>query len=180
MILFLKPFDEGDVVETGGIPGKVVSMNLVSTTVNSFDNKRMVVPNNKIWNDVITNATGVTERRIDMEFGISYSDNIDHASEVLEEIIASHPKVLQEPEPTIRVHTLGDSSVNFIVRPWVRAIDYWNVYWDVTTAVKKRFDAAGIGIPFPQRDVHLFFEDAEIKTEVARLAKKAASTLQKE
>jgi len=132
----------------------------------------MVVPNNKIWNDVITNATGVTERRVDMEFGIGYNGDIDHASEILERIVASHPKVLQEPEPTIRVHALADSSVNFIVRPWVRAGDYWDVWWDITETVTKRFDAAGIGIPFPQRDVHLFFEDSGIKTEVARVASK--------
>lgn len=169
MILFFKPFDEGDVVEAGGIAGKVESMNLVSTTVNTFDNKRMVVPNNKIWNDVITNATGVTERRIDMEFGIAYDADIDEASKVLEEIITSHPKVLEEPAPTIRVHALADSSVNFIVRPWAKTVDYWDVYWDVTREVKKRFDAVGIGIPFPQRDVHLILDDPDTEAKVARL-----------
>jgi small conductance mechanosensitive channel len=158
MILFFRPFDQGDVVDAGGVSGKVVSMNLVSTTLMTFDNKRMVVPNNMIWSDVITNATGVSERRIDMEFGIGYSDDIDSAQAILTDIITSHPKVLEQPEPTIRMHALADSSVNFIVRPWSRPEDYWDVYWDVTRAVKQRFDEAGIGIPFPQRDVHLYIE----------------------
>lgn len=158
MILFFRPFDEGDVIDAGGVSGKVQSMNLVSTTIQTFDNKRMVVPNNKIWHDVITNATAVSERRIDMEFGIGYDDDIDKAHGILVDIITSHPKVLEEPEPTVRMHTLADSSVNFIARPWANTVDYWDVYWDVTKAVKQRFDEAGIGIPFPQRDVHLYIE----------------------
>jgi small conductance mechanosensitive channel len=163
MILFFRPFDEGDIIEAGGVSGKVQSMNLVSTTVLTFDNKRMVVPNNKIWNDVITNATGVTERRIDMEFGIGYDDDIDKANDILVDIVSSHPKVLKEPEPTVRMHTLADSSINFIARPWAKTADYWDIYWDVTRAVKQRFDAAGIGIPFPQRDVHLYLKGDDSK-----------------
>jgi small conductance mechanosensitive channel len=158
MILFFRPFDVGDVVDAGGVSGTVDSMNLVSTTIKTFDNKRMVVPNNKVWGDVITNASGVTERRVDMEFGIGYGDDIDQAQAILEGIIKSHPQVLQDPEPTIRMSALADSSVNFIVRPWAKTADYWQVFWDVTREVKKRFDAEGIGIPFPQRDVHLYLE----------------------
>jgi small conductance mechanosensitive channel len=158
MILFFKPFDVGDVVDAGGVSGTVDSMNLVSTTIKTFDNKRMVVPNNKVWGDVITNASGVTERRVDMEFGIGYDDDMDRAQAILEEIITAHPLVLKEPEPTIRMSALADSSVNFIVRPWAKTADYWQVFWDVTREVKKRFDAEGIGIPFPQRDVHLYLE----------------------
>ena len=158
MILFFKPFDVGDVVDAGGVSGTVDSMNLVSTTIKTFDNKRMVVPNNKVWGDVITNASGLTERRVDMEFGIGYDDDIDHAQAILEEIITSHPLVLKEPAPTIRMSALADSSVNFIARPWAKTADYWQVFWDVTREVKKRFDAEGIGIPFPQRDVHLYLE----------------------
>jgi small conductance mechanosensitive channel len=167
MILFFRPFDVGDVVDAGGVSGKVTAMNLVSTSIKTFDNKDMVVPNNKIWNDVITNATGVDTRRVDMEFGIGYDDDIDKAQSILEEIVAAHPKVLKDPQPTIRMNTLGDSSVNFICRPWAKTADYWDVYWDVTKAVKKRFDAEGIGIPFPQRDVHLYLEDAGAKSGVA-------------
>jgi len=159
MILFFRPFDVGDVVEAGGVSGKVTTMNLVSTTIKTFDNKNMLVPNNKIWNDVITNATSVATRRVDMEFGIGYDDDIDKAQAILEEIVAAHPKALKEPAPTIRMNTLADSSVNFICRPWSKTTDYWDVYWDVTKAVKQRFDAEGIGIPYPQRDVHLYVED---------------------
>jgi small conductance mechanosensitive channel len=162
MILFFRPFDTGDVVEAGGVSGTVRSMNLVSTTIRTFDNKLMVVPNSKIWSDVITNVTGVTQRRVDMEFGIGYGDDIDLAQQVLGEIVASHPKVLSDPPAVIKVSALADSSVNLICRPWAMPQDYWDVYWDVTKAVKQRFDAAGIGIPFPQRDVHLYIEkDAE-------------------
>jgi len=172
MILFFHPFDEGDVVDAGGVSGKVQSMNLVSTTIQTFDNKRMVVPNNKIWNDVITNATAVNERRIDMEFGIGYDDDIDKAQYILVDIISSHPKVLKEPEATVRMNTLADSSINFIVRPWALTADYWDVYWDVTRAVKQRFDEANIGIPYPQRDVHLYIQDGGASLS----SNKAAST----
>jgi small conductance mechanosensitive channel len=158
MILFFRPFDTGDVVDAGGVSGTVRSMNLVSTTIRTFDNKLMVVPNSKIWSDVITNATGVTQRRVDMEFGIGYSDDIDLAQQILEEIVTTHPKVLKDPAPLVKMSGLGDSSVNFVCRPWAIPANYWDVYWDVTREVKRRFDAAGIGIPYPQRDVHLYIE----------------------
>jgi small conductance mechanosensitive channel len=177
MILFFRPFDTGDVVDAGGVSGTVRTMNLVSTTIRTFDNKLMVVPNSKIWSDVITNVTGVTERRIDMEFGIGYEDDIDQAQAILEEIVADHPKVLETPEPIIRMSALADSSVNFICRPWSTPSDYWDVYWDITRMVKKRFDEVGIGIPFPQRDVHLYIEKADkntVDTLQAGLPKKTA------
>jgi len=174
MILFFRPFDTGDVVDAGGVSGKVSSMNLVATTIRTFDNKLMVVPNSKIWSDVITNATGVTERRVDMEFGIGYSDDIELAQQILEEIVVSHPKVLKDPAPLIKMSALADSSVNFICRPWTRPADYWDVYWDVTKEVKKRFDAAGIGIPFPQRDVHLYIEKDDDVDRATGAAKKPA------
>jgi small conductance mechanosensitive channel len=171
MILFFRPFDVGDVVDAGGVSGKVTTMNLVSTTIKTFDNKDMVVPNNKIWQDVITNATGVSTRRVDMEFGIGYDDSIDKAQTILEDIVSEHPKVLKDPQPTIRMNTLADSSVNFICRPWAETADYWDVYWDVTKAVKQRFDAEGIGIPYPQRDVHLYVEEGAGNQKLAHLAK---------
>jgi small conductance mechanosensitive channel len=155
MILFFRPFDTGDVVDAGGVSGTVQSLNLVSTTIKTFDNKTMIVPNNKIWGDIITNASGVTERRVDMEFGIGYDDDMDRAQAILEQIVAAHPKVLKEPAPTIKLSALGESSVNFIVRPWVKTADYWAVFWDITREVKRRFDAEDIGIPYPQQDVHL-------------------------
>ena len=159
LILGFRPFDTGDVVEAGGVSGTVASMNLVSTTITTFDNKRMIVPNNTIVQGVITNATGVDTRRVDLEFGIGYDDDIDQAQAILEETVAAHALVLADPAPVIRVHTLGDSSVNFIVRPWVKTEDYWTVYWDLTRAVKHRFDTSGIGIPYPQQDVHLHVVD---------------------
>ena len=170
MILFFKPFDVGDVVDAGGVSGSVESVNLVSTTIKTFDNKKMMVPNNRVWGDVITNASGVTERRVDMEFGIGYDDDIDKAQAILEEIVNAHPLVLQEPAPTIRMSALADSSVNFIVRPWTKTADYWTVFWDITREVKKRFDAADIGIPFPQRDVHLYIANGGDKLPGSTLA----------
>ena len=131
------------------------SMTLFTTTIMTVDNKLMVVPNNSIWGNVITNSTGSHERRGDMVFGIGYDDDIDQAQKVLEEIVAAHPKVLKQPETVIQLHEMADSSVNFICRPWVSTADYWDVYWDITRTVKKRFDAEGISIPFPQRDVHI-------------------------
>lgn len=158
MILIYRPFDVGDMVEAGGVMGKVSEMSLVSTTVLTVDNQKLVVPNNKIWGDVIRNVTAQDKRRIDMSFGIGYSDDIAHAERVLSEIIEADERVLDNPEPVIRLHNPGDSSVDFIVRPWVRTGEYWDVYWDITRKVKERFDAEGISIPFPQRDVHLYRE----------------------
>ena len=155
LILAYRPFDVGDVVNAGGVSGRVEAMTLVTTTILTFDNQRLIVPNSKIWGDVITNVTAERVRRVDLVFGISYSDDIVHAENVLHSIVEEHPKTLDSPDPTIKLHELGDSSVNFIVRPWAKTTDYWDVYWDITREVKRRFDAEGISIPFPQRDVHL-------------------------
>jgi small conductance mechanosensitive channel len=155
MILIYRPFDVDDVIEAGAVMGKVSAMSLVSTTVLTFDNQTLVVPNNKIWGDVIRNVTAQRVRRVDLVFGIGYESDIPHAEQVLQSIVKEHPKVLESPEPVIKLHNLGDSSVDFIVRPWARTEDYWQVYWDLTREVKMRFDREGISIPFPQRDVHL-------------------------
>lgn len=156
MILIYRPFDVGNIIEAAGIRGKVESMSLVSTTILTPDNQIVVVPNGEIWGGVITNVTGSDTRRVDMVFGISYTDDIAKASQVLESIVSTHELILKDPEPVVKVHELGDSSVNFVCRPWVKTVDYWTVYWDVTRTVKERFDAEGISIPFPQRDVHLY------------------------
>ena len=155
MIMFYKPFDIGDFVDTPDVTGTVRSMTLVTTNVLTPDNKLMVVPNNDLWGKVITNVTGSSERRIDLVFGIGYGDDIGKAERVLNDVVSSHPKVLEMPKTVIKVHELGDSSVNFVCRPWVKTEDYWEVHWDITRAVKERFDAEGISIPFPQRDVHV-------------------------
>ena len=156
MILFYQPFDVGDFVEVGGVSGKVNSLTLVSTELKTVDNKKMLVPNNSVWQGIITNAMGSATRRVDLVFGIGYGDSIEKAMGILEDIVAKHELVLEKPEPVIKVHALADSSVNFICRPWAKTDDYWTVYWDVTRAVKERFDAEGVSIPFPQRDVHLY------------------------
>ena len=155
MILMYRPYDVGDLVEIGDTFGTVDAMTIVSTTLKTLDNQKVVVPNNMIWGDKITNATGSDKRRVDMVFGIGYDDDIAKAQRILEEIVQKHESVLKNPEPVVRVHELADSSVNFAVRPWVKTDDYWDVYWDITRSVKERFDAAGVSIPFPQQDVHM-------------------------
>lgn len=161
MILIYRPYDVDDFVEAAGVFGKVRSMNIVSTTVLTIDNQTLIIPNSKIWGDVIKNVTAQKVRRVDMTFGIGYSDDVEHAEKVLLDIVTSHQQVLPSPEPMIKLHTLGESSVDFIVRPWAKTEDYWTVYWDITRAVKMRFDAEGISIPFPQRDVHIYQQKAE-------------------
>ncbi|MEO0421264.1 MAG: mechanosensitive ion channel family protein [Pseudomonadota bacterium] len=155
LILIYRPFDVGDVINAGGVFGKVDAMTLVSTRILTFDNQVNMVPNNSIWNGVITNATALDTRRVDMKFGIGYGDDMDHAQRIIEEVVSEHPMVLKDPAPTIKMSELADSSVNFIVRPWAKTSQYWDVFWDVTKRVKERFDAEGINIPFPQRDLHL-------------------------
>ena len=158
LILIYRPFDVDDVIEAGGVMGQVSEMSLVNTTILTFDNQTIIVPNGKIWGDIIKNVTAQKVRRVDLVFGIGYGDDIEKAEKVLTEVISAHPSVLDEPRTLIKVHELGDSSVNFIARPWVNTDDYWDTYWDLMKAVKLRFDAEGISIPFPQRDVHLIKE----------------------
>lgn len=155
MILMYRPFDVGDVVNVAGVAGKVESMSLVSTTVLTFDNQQMVIPNNAIWGSVITNVTGKNTRRVDLVFGIAYDDDQNKAMTILDEVVKKHSLVLSDPAPVIKLHELADSSVNFVCRPWVKTADYWTAYWDITQSVKEEFDKQGISIPFPQRDVHV-------------------------
>jgi small conductance mechanosensitive channel len=161
LMLLYRPFDISDWINVAGVLGKVESMNLLSTQLRTPDNQLIIVPNNSVWGDVITNVTGITERRVDLVFGIGYQDDIDKAQKILEEIVNGHELVLKEPEPIVKLHELADSSVNFICRPWVKPDDYWNVYWDVTREVKRRFDAENVSIPFPQQDIHIYQETTE-------------------
>ncbi|RTR40523.1 mechanosensitive ion channel family protein [Shewanella canadensis] len=156
MILIYRPYDVGDLINAAGVTGKVSHMSLVSTTIKTLDNQRLIIPNNKIWGDTINNITVEHQRRVDMTFGIGYGDDIEKAERVMNAILLEHPKVLKTPEPIVKLHTLGESSVDFVVRPWAKPEDYWEVYWDVTRTVKMRFDAENISIPFPQRDVHIY------------------------
>ena len=155
LILIYRPYDVGDLVEVGGMLGKVDAMTIVSTTLRKPDNQKVVIPNNMIWGDIITNITGTSKRRVDLVFGIGYSDDLAKAQKILEDILANHEAILKDPAPVVKVHELADSSVNFVVRPWVETDNYWDVYWDVTRSVKERFDAEGVSIPYPQQDVHM-------------------------
>ncbi|PUB17226.1 mechanosensitive ion channel family protein [Yoonia sediminilitoris] len=155
MIMINRPFDEDDYVLVGGVGGTVKSVSIVATTVATPDNKLIVIPNKNVWGNVITNVTASYKRRVDLVFGISYQDSIPEAKRVMETVLQGHPLVLDDPEPVIQVHELGNSSVNLICRPWTRTVDYWTVYWELTHQMKEAFDEAGISIPFPQRDVHI-------------------------
>lgn len=156
MIMINRPFDVGDYVDAGGIAGTVRSVSVASTTLVTPDNQVIVIPNKTVWGNVITNVTTSSTRRVDLVFGIGYQDSIEDAQRVMEEVAANHPLVLSDPAPVVRVHELGESSVNFVCRPWVNSADYWTVFWDLHRQVKERFDQEGISIPFPQRDVHVY------------------------
>ncbi|MFC7339001.1 mechanosensitive ion channel family protein [Haloferula chungangensis] len=162
MLLVYRPFDVGDAVEIGGVTGSVHEVSLVNTTILTFDNKKVIVPNKNVWGQVITNITGMPTRRVDMTFGIGYDDDTDLALAILHKVVKEHELILQDPAPSIRIDALADSSVNFICRPWSKTSDYWTVYAEITDRVKKEFDAAGISIPYPQTDVHLHTVDKVI------------------
>jgi len=155
MILINRPFDVGDVVTAGGITGTVKQMNLVSTTFRTFDNQTIHVPNNSIWNNVITNITANKVRRVDLEFCIGYGDDFEQAEQIIKDVLEDQELVLREPEAVVVTHALADSSVNIVCRPWAKTVDWWAVKTAVTREVKRRFDEAGISIPFPQQDIHV-------------------------
>jgi small conductance mechanosensitive channel len=155
MIMLFKPFKVGDFVEAGGTVGIVEEIMVFSTRMRTGDNKRIIVPNGQIVGGTITNYSANDTRRVDLVFGIAYEDSMKQAKAILERVVAADPRVLKDPAPVIAVGELADSSVNILCRPWVKTADYWNVYWDLIEAAKEAFDAEGISIPFPQRDVHL-------------------------
>jgi small conductance mechanosensitive channel len=155
MIMF-RPFKVGDFIEGAGVTGSVEDIQIFTTQLKTPDNKMIIIPNAKLTSDNITNYTTTGTRRVDLVFGISYTDDIDNAKTILAELLDKDDRVLNDPPSTIGVLELADSSVNFAVRPWVNSLDYWDVLFDITENVKKRFDAEGISIPFPQQDVHLY------------------------
>ena len=155
MILFYRPFDIGNFIKTSGVSGTVESLSLVSTILKTPDNQEVIIPNGKVWADVITNVTAKSTRRVDLIFGVGYEDDLLQVQSILEGILEKHKLILKDPESVVKVHELADSSVNFIARPWVKTADYWDVYWDITRQVKEAFDEAKISIPFPQQDVHM-------------------------
>jgi small conductance mechanosensitive channel len=155
MILVYRPFDVGDVVEAGGVGGKVSAMSLVSTTILTFDNQKLIVPNREIWGNVIRNKTAEPTRRVDLTVAIGAREDAARAEAVLGEILSAHPLVLEDPAPTVKVHGIGDSSIEFIVRPWVKTPDYWTVYWDVTRQMNDRFEEALISRPFSRSELRI-------------------------
>jgi small conductance mechanosensitive channel len=155
MLIIFRPFTKGDFIEAGGATGVVDTISIFTTTMTTADNKEVIVPNGAIIGGNITNYSARPTRRVDMVFGISYDDDIRKAKDILQDIVAADQRVLSEPAPVITLGELADSSVNFLVRPWVKAEDYWAVLWETTEAVKLRFDEADISIPYPQMDIHL-------------------------
>jgi small conductance mechanosensitive channel len=158
MLTLFRPFRVGDFVEAGGVTGTVHGITMFNTILNTVDNKRVIVPNGIVTSNVITNVTANTTRRVDLVIGISYEDDVAKAKEVLTGIINAEKRILPDPTPKIAVSELGDSSVNFVVRSWVKTEDYWDVYFDLTEKIKITLDKEGISIPYPQRDVHVFTE----------------------
>lgn len=155
LIVLFRPYKVGDYIEGAGISGSVEQVQILTTVLLTPDNKEVIVPNSQIMNSVITNYSANDTRRIDMVVGVSYKDDLDKVRKTLEELVAADDRILEDPACKIAVSELADSSVNFIVRPWVKTEDVWNVRFDLTEAIKRRFDQEGISFPFPQQDVHL-------------------------
>lgn len=155
MLVIFRPFKVGDFIDAGGVMGIVEKISIFSTIMRTGDNREVIVPNGRIYGGTITNFSARDTRRIDMVFGISYGDDLLKAKNIIKDIVTGHEKVLPEPEPVVRVAELADSSVNFDVRPWVNADDFWPVRAELIEQIKLAFDANGITIPFPQMDVHV-------------------------
>ena len=161
LIVLFRPYKVGDWIEGAGIAGAVVEVQILTTVLKTGDNKRVVVPNSQIMGSIITNYSANDTRRVDLVVGVSYDDDIDKVRSAIQETVAADSRVLDDPATQIAVSELADSSVNFVVRPWVKTEDYWAVRFDLTEAIKKRFDRDGISIPFPQRDVHVYNATAD-------------------
>jgi len=156
MLIIFRPFKVGQYIEAGGGSGTVEEIGIFTTKLHSPDNKLIIIPNAKLTGDNIINYSANSTRRVDMVFGIGYSDDIDKAREAINNLLVNNTKILKDPAPSIIITELADSSVNFSVRPWVKTEDYWEVFAETHEAVKKKFDELNISIPFPQTDVHLF------------------------
>lgn len=160
LIIILKPFKAGDFVEAAGVAGSVVKIEIFSTMFKTGDNKIVIVPNSSITGGSIVNYSREATRRVDLIIGVSYDADLKQTKQLLTDVVTAHEKVLKDPAPTIAVLELADSSVNFVVRPWVNTADFWPVKFDLTEQIKIALDDAGIGIPYPQMDVHLHKESA--------------------
>lgn len=159
LLIIFRPFKVGDFVEAAGTAGIIEEISIFTTQLRTGDNKAVIIPNSNITGGNIINYSAKDTRRVDMVFGVGYGDDLDKARKIIEEVVAADDRVLDEPAVTVGIIELGDSSVNFAVRPWVKTSDYWPTLFALNEAMKKRFDAEGISIPFPQRDVHLFKEE---------------------
>ena len=155
LIVLFRPYKVGDWIEGGGVSGAVEEVQILTTVLKTGDNKRVIIPNSQIMGSTITNYSANETRRVDLVVGVSYSDDLDKVRKELEGLVAADERILKDPAVTIAVSELADSSVNFVLRPWVKTADYWGVYFGLTEAIKKRFDEVGISIPFPQQDVYL-------------------------
>lgn len=156
MLIIFRPFTTGDYVEAGGTSGSVEEIRIFNTILKTIDNKMVIIPNGNIIGNNIINYSAEDTRRVDMVFGIGYDDNLKKAKEILLRLIDEDERILKDPEAAVAVSELANSSVNFVVRPWVKTADYWTVYFDFTEKVKLTFDAEGISIPYPQQDVHMY------------------------
>jgi small conductance mechanosensitive channel len=159
MLLVFKPIRAGDFVEAANTSGAVKNIGIFTTTMNTPDNKEVIVPNGAIYSNNIVNYSMQPTRRVDMVFGIGYDDDLLKAKNLLKSLLEEDERIHKEPAPQVAVSELGDSSVNFVVRPWVNTSDFWGVKFDFTEKVKLRFDQEGISIPYPQMDVHVHKED---------------------
>ncbi len=155
LIVLFRPYKVGDWIEGGGVSGSVEEVQILTTVLKTGDNKRVIIPNSQIMGSTITNYSANDTRRVDLVVGVSYSDDLDKVRGELEKLVAADERILADPATTIAVSELADSSVNFVLRPWVKTSDYWGVYFGLTEAIKKRFDEVGISIPFPQQDVYV-------------------------
>jgi len=156
MLLILRPFKVGDAVDIAGTVGVVDEIGLFTTDMHTFDNIGVTMPNSIVWGQEIQNLSRFDTRRVDMEFGIDYSDDMDKAIKLIKEVLAEDDRILPEPETLIAVSGLGDSAVTIRVRPWAKTSDVWPLYYDLTKRMKEKFDENDVSFPFPQRDVHLF------------------------
>lgn len=156
MLIVFRPFRAGDFVEAGGVAGAVEAVSIFNTTLKTPDNKRVIVPNSQITGAHIINYSAEDKRRVDLVYSISYNDDIRRAREIIESVLAEDERILKDPAPTVGVLELAANSVNLAVRPWVATPDYWDVYFTLNERMKQRFDAEGIRIPFPQREVHMY------------------------
>lgn len=155
MIIF-RPFKVGDVVEVSGVLGIVEEIQIFTTQLVTPDNRTIIIPNSKVTGDHIINYNAKPTRRVDLVAGVSYTEDIDKVKSVIADVLSKDSRILKDPPPTIGLLEMAESSINFAVRPWVNPSDYWRVYFDTNEAIKKRFDAEGISIPFPQRDIHVY------------------------